>query len=151
MLFQGLKNSWQAVRKWISGKWISSLYFDFLAWDFILSILHYGWVGKFAPKDTTFSGYIKENLSIEWWVLDFTWFIRIASLCFFPIILGYIGYKATKKELAGAIIYGTLALKDCRDYYVNWNQGTSLVDYSVLFVCLTLMQLHFHYNVKDKT
>lgn len=143
MLPKGLKTLWHKLKAKIQRTWISSLYFDFFFLDFCLSVSHYAKKGVFVDPNHPYIGYRMEGGSVEYWVRDYSWYIRIFALLFFSIIIGAIQYKPTKKEIACSLIYAAIALKDCLDYYLSWNQGTALQDYTILFVSLTLVMIYF--------
>lgn len=119
--------------------WISSPFFCFFSLDFILSNLHYMMhnVHRDLPKYAMTSG------DVEYWLWDLSWYFRIASLLLLSVLIGWTGYRATKKEITGAIIYMVIAFKDCFDYFQNHNIGTTLVDYTILFTSLTIVQIYF--------
>lgn len=148
MLPKGLKTLWHKLKVKIQRTWISSIYFDFFFLDFCLSVSHYAKKGVFVAKDHPYIGYRMEGGSVEYWVRDYSWYIRIFALLFFSIIIGAIQYKPTKKEIACSLIYTAIALKDCVDYYLSWNQGTALQDYIILFISLTLVNVYF--SLKQK-
>jgi len=137
------------LKKWAKTKWISSLFFMFFFTDFLLSNAHYlKHDVRVEVTDTTYYGYIMEGGDVEMWVRDFTWYIRVALLLLLPIIMSITNYKASKKEIAGAVIYTVIAFKDCRDFLINHNTSTSLTDYTILFISLTLV--HVYFSLKQK-
>jgi len=142
ILQKSLKEQWQIFVLWMRTKWIGSLYFCFLVTDFVLSNAHYLChnVHSDLPRYAMTSG------DVEYWLWDMTWYLRVALLLMLCVILGLKGYLATAKEIACSTIYMVLAFKDFIDYFLNHNQGTSLVDYTILFVSLFI--IHFYFSWK---
>ncbi len=117
--------------------------------DFLLSNAHYlKHDVRVEVTKETYYGYIMEGGDVEMWVRDFTWYIRVALLLLLPIVMAYANYKPSRKERACAIIYTVIAFKDCVDFYQNHNTGTSLTDYTILFISLTLV--HVYFSLKQK-
>jgi hypothetical protein len=135
-----------AFKIWIGTKWIGSLYFCFFLADFLLSNLHYlrHNVQSDLPR------YYMSGGDVEYYLWDATWYMRVALLLLLSIILGWKGYKATTKEIACSTIYMVIAFKDCYDYFTNHNQGTTLIDYTILFVSLTLVHIYFSWKKNPK-
>lgn len=142
----GFADLWTAFRTWIRTKWIGSIYFVFFFLDFLLSNLHYL---RYGVKSDLPRYYLSGG-DVEYWIWDFTWYIRVAMLLLLSVILGWTGYRATKKELACSIIYMVIAVKDCYDYLINHNVGTSLADYSILFLSLTIVHFYFFKKRNNK-
>lgn len=84
-----------------------------------------------------------ESGDVEYWVRDYTWYLRIPLWIAFGII-GWMGVRrATKKEMCMGVLYAVIAFKDSLDFIANGNRGTVLVDYTILFVTLFLVHLYF--------
>lgn len=137
------------LKEWAKTKWIGSLFFIFFFTDFLLSNAHYlKHDVRVEVTKETYYGYIMEGGDVEMWVRDFTWYIRVALLLSLPIVMALLNYVPSKKEKACAMIYAVLAFKDCVDFIINHNTGTSLIDYTILFISLTIVHIYFSQKQK---
>lgn len=111
--------------------------------DFILAQSYLIWDGKFSTN----SHFAIVGGDLGWWVKIFTYKLRIANaIIFYGAVIGRQKKRLQNKEaLVIGVAYGYSILKDALDWYFNSNQGTALIDFSLVVGGLILIE--FFYEV----